>query len=111
MAEEIYRPGLEGIIAGETAISTISGGLAYRGYSVDELARNATFDEVAYLLLHGELPTRAARRAAAAAGGGDRDRAAGDRDAAPHSSSCSAHGCDAHGVQHARTLGPRSGRR
>lgn len=53
---EIYSPGLEGVIAGETAISTVTGGLRYRGYPVTELAEKATFDEVAYLLLHGELP-------------------------------------------------------
>ena len=52
-----YSPGLEGVIAGETAISTIDDGLSYRGYPVTELAEQATFDEVAYLLLHGELPT------------------------------------------------------
>src|SRR5438876_12104308 len=56
---EIYSPGLEGVIAGETAISTITGGLRYRGYPVVELAEKSTFDEVAYLLLHGALPTRA----------------------------------------------------
>src|SRR5881409_828424 len=56
---EIYSPGLEGVIAGETAISTVEGGLHYRGYPVTELAEHATFDEVAYLLLHGELPKRA----------------------------------------------------
>jgi 2-methylcitrate synthase/citrate synthase II len=56
---EIYSPGLEGVIAGETAISTITGGLRYRGYPVTELAEHASFDEVAYLLLHGELPKRA----------------------------------------------------
>jgi citrate synthase len=56
-ATEIYSPGLEGVIAGETAISTVSEGLSYRGYPVTELAERATFDEVAYLLLHGELPT------------------------------------------------------
>jgi 2-methylcitrate synthase/citrate synthase II len=55
---EIYSPGLEGVIAGETAISTVTGGLRYRGYPVTELAQKSTFDEVAYLLLHGELPTR-----------------------------------------------------
>src|SRR5207244_5687390 len=49
-------PGLEGVIAGETAISTITGGLRYRGYPVTELAEHATFEEVAYLLLYGELP-------------------------------------------------------
>src|SRR3954451_5148442 len=54
---EMYSPGLEGVIAGETAISTVAEGLSYRGYPVTELAEKATFDEVAYLLLHGELPT------------------------------------------------------
>jgi citrate synthase len=57
MAEEIYSPGLEGVIAGETAISTVTGGLSYRGYAIEELARNGTFDEVAYLLLYGQLPS------------------------------------------------------
>jgi citrate synthase len=58
-ATEIYSPGLEGVIAGETALSTVEGGLRYRGYPVTELAEKATFDEVAYLLLYGELPTAA----------------------------------------------------
>jgi 2-methylcitrate synthase/citrate synthase II len=57
MSSEIYSPGLEGVIAGETAISTVADGLRYRGYPVTELADKATFDEVAHLLLHGELPT------------------------------------------------------
>lgn len=56
MTTEIYSPGLEGVIAGETAISTVVDGLSYRGYPVTELAEKATFDEVAYLLLHGDLP-------------------------------------------------------
>ncbi len=58
MSEPIYSPGLEGVVAGETAISTIEGGLRYRGYPVGELVDDASFDEVAYLLLHGELPNR-----------------------------------------------------
>ncbi|MFN0195130.1 MAG: citrate/2-methylcitrate synthase [Planctomycetaceae bacterium] len=56
--EEHYAPGLEGIIAGETAISTVTEGLRYRGYAVEELAAESTFIEVAYLLLNGELPTQ-----------------------------------------------------
>lgn len=56
MTEPQYHPGLEGVIAGETAISTIEGGLQYRGYAIEDLARHATFVDVAYLLLHGELP-------------------------------------------------------
>lgn len=54
---EIYSPGLEGVIAGETAISTITGGLRYRGYPVTELAEHSSFEDVAYLLLYGELPS------------------------------------------------------
>ncbi|MCY2963468.1 MAG: citrate synthase [Planctomycetota bacterium] len=56
MTTEAYHPGLEGVIAGETAISSITGGLSYRGYSITDLAVQSTFPEVAYLLLHGELP-------------------------------------------------------
>src|SRR5690242_13673598 len=55
---EVYSPGLEGVIAGETAISTVTGGLRYRGYPVTELAEKCRFEEVAYLLLYGELPNR-----------------------------------------------------
>ena len=58
MSAAIYSPGLEGVIAGETAISTLEGGLRYRGYAVGELVQNASFDEVAFLLLHGDLPNR-----------------------------------------------------
>src|SRR5436305_1086142 len=58
-ASEIYSPGLEGVIAGETAISTVTEGLRYRGYPVTELAEKATFEEVAYLLLYGDLPAAA----------------------------------------------------
>lgn len=55
-----YSPGLEGVVAGETAISTVGKkgvGLTYRGYSIDELAEHACFEEVAHLLLYGRLPT------------------------------------------------------
>ncbi|MBS0264378.1 MAG: citrate synthase [Planctomycetes bacterium] len=57
MSTAQYFPGLEGVIAGETAISTITGGLSYRGYGITELAAQSTFPEVAYLLLYGELPS------------------------------------------------------
>jgi 2-methylcitrate synthase/citrate synthase II len=54
-----YRPGLEGIIAGRTAICEVTQtSLRYRGYDIQDLAHSACFEEVAYLLLHGELPTR-----------------------------------------------------
>mgnify|MGYP001113783011 CR=1 FL=1 len=52
--------GLEGIVAGQTAISTVGiegTGLHYRGYSVEDLAAKAQFEEVAYMLLYGTLPT------------------------------------------------------
>ncbi|MBA4064974.1 MAG: citrate synthase [Isosphaera sp.] len=52
-----YSPGLEGVVAGESAICTVEGGLSYRGYGVGDLAAHCSFDEVAHLLLHGELPT------------------------------------------------------
>lgn len=55
---ETYHPGLEGVIAGETAICCVDQGrLLYRGYDIADLARHASFEECAFLLLHGELPT------------------------------------------------------
>src|SRR6266513_754081 len=53
---ETYSPGLEGVIAGETAISTVETGLTYRGYAIEDLAEHSTYEEVAYLILYGELP-------------------------------------------------------
>lgn len=57
MAEAAYSPGLEGVVAGETAISDLESGLSYRGYAVEELAERASYEEAAYLVLYGELPT------------------------------------------------------
>lgn len=54
--------GLEGVIVGDSAISTVSNeglGLMYRGYDIHDLAAHATFEEVAYLLIYGELPNMA----------------------------------------------------
>jgi len=54
---------LSGVIAGNSAVCTVgrSGNdLHYRGYDIVELAREATFEEVAYLLIHGDLPTQSA---------------------------------------------------
>jgi 2-methylcitrate synthase len=51
---------LAGVAAGTTAICTVGhtgNDLHYRGYDILELAEQATFEEVAYLLIHGELPT------------------------------------------------------
>jgi citrate synthase len=50
--------GLEGVVACSTSISTIAGTtLLYRGYTIEDLAAHATFEEVAYLLWFGQLPT------------------------------------------------------
>jgi len=55
---EIAKPGLEGVIAGDTAICCVDQGkLLYRGYPISELAEKTAFGEVAYLLIYGELPT------------------------------------------------------
>jgi 2-methylcitrate synthase len=54
--------GLAGVTAGKTALCTVGkegAGLTYCGYDIYDLADNASFEEVAYLLLHGKLPTRA----------------------------------------------------
>jgi len=53
------KGGLAGIVAGESAISTVGlgFGLNYRGYNIEDLANNAIFEEVAYLLLYKNLPT------------------------------------------------------
>ena len=51
--------GLRGQSAGTTALCTVGKtgtGLTYRGYDISDLARGATFEEVAYLMFHGELP-------------------------------------------------------
>ena len=51
--------GLQDIIAGETAISTVGKegvGLTYRGYSIEDLAEKSTFEQVAFLLIDGHLP-------------------------------------------------------
>ena len=57
-----YLPGLAGVPATKSNISSIDGEkgiLAYRGYSIQELAENSTFEETSRLLLCGELPSKA----------------------------------------------------
>lgn len=61
MSEKKTAAGLRGQSAGETAICTVGAAgnsLRYRGYAVDDLAEHATFNEVAHLILKGELPNR-----------------------------------------------------
>ena len=60
MTDKAYSPGLEGVIAGESALSRIDidiNRLILYGYDLVELTENACYEEVAYLLLYGELPT------------------------------------------------------
>jgi citrate synthase len=60
-AQYPYSPGLEGVPGGITKISDIDSdrsSLQFRGYDVHELAEHATFEESAYLLLYGKLPSR-----------------------------------------------------
>jgi 2-methylcitrate synthase/citrate synthase II len=57
-----YSPGLEGVPAGYTSISEIDSArssLQYRGYDVHQIAEHGTYEEAAYLLLYGALPTQA----------------------------------------------------
>ncbi|MGD7003879.1 bifunctional 2-methylcitrate synthase/citrate synthase [Corynebacterium halotolerans] len=57
--EPEIRKGLAGVVADYTAVSKVvpeTNSLTYRGYPVQELAANCTFEEVAYLLWHGDLP-------------------------------------------------------
>lgn len=60
------KGGLEDVVAGRTAICEVIGGdreqglpgkLSYRGFDIDDLAQYSTFEETAYLLWNGELPT------------------------------------------------------
>ena len=59
-APKIYK-GLAGVVTDTTAVSKVmpeTNSLTYRGYAVQDLAANCTFEEVAYLILQGELPNR-----------------------------------------------------
>ncbi|AHK15944.1 2-methylcitrate synthase [Thalassolituus oleivorans] len=60
-AKQLSGAGLRGQVAGKTALSTVGksgSGLTYRGYDVKDLANNCIFEEVAYLILKGELPNQ-----------------------------------------------------
>ena len=60
MADTEIKKGLAGVVADETAVSKVNpdtNSLLYRGYPVQELAATQSFEAVAYLLWHGELPT------------------------------------------------------
>lgn len=56
-----FARGLEGVIAAETSIGYVDGTegrLVYRGYDISTLVEQSNFEEVSYLLLYGDLPTR-----------------------------------------------------
>ncbi len=60
MADTEIKKGLAGVVADETTVSKVNpetNSLLYRGYPVQELAATQSFEAVAYLLWHGELPT------------------------------------------------------
>ena len=60
MAEQDIKKGLAGVVVDYTAVSKVNpdtNSLLYRGYPVQELAARCSFEEVAYLLWNGELPT------------------------------------------------------
>jgi citrate synthase len=61
MPEELKK-GLEGVLVAESALSDIdgeAGRLVYRGYDIEDLARETSYEEVLYLLWNGELPDQA----------------------------------------------------
>ena len=62
MTEKKKTGGLAGVSAGATALCTVGkegAGLTYRGYDIYDLADNASFEEVAHLLMHDKLPNQA----------------------------------------------------
>ena len=61
VADKRKTAGLASVVAGQTAISTVGKeglGLTYRGYAIEDLAQQASFEEVAHLLIYEELPTQ-----------------------------------------------------
>src|SRR6056297_3700156 len=59
MSDELKR-GLEGVLVAESELSHVDGEvgrLVYRGYTIEDLARGASYEEVLYLLWNGHLPT------------------------------------------------------
>src|ERR1700682_3230332 len=61
-AAPTFSKGLAGVVAAQTALSSVDGQngvLTYRGINIHDLAGRATYEEVVYLLWHGRLPNRA----------------------------------------------------
>jgi citrate synthase len=58
MSDDLKK-GLEGVLVAESALSNIDGDagrLVYRGYTIEDLAKGASYEEVLFLLWHGHLP-------------------------------------------------------
>lgn len=63
MSNATFSPGLAGVVAGHTQVSAVQqSSLSYRGYPIEQLAGTCGFEEVAYLLLHDDLPNAAQLR-------------------------------------------------
>src|SRR5438105_6891954 len=61
MSDNSRSKGLEGVVIGGSAISLVEGTegrLSYRGYKIQDLAEKSSYEEVLYLLIYGELPTK-----------------------------------------------------
>ena len=61
MTDATRTKGLEGVVAGSSSVSLVEGTegrLSYRGYKIQDLAANSSYEEVLYLLIHGELPNK-----------------------------------------------------
>ena len=105
--KKLTGAGLRGQVAGETALCTVGKtgtGLTYRGYDITDLAENTCFEEVAHLILKGELPTQSeldAYRVKLRASGAFRRPSRRCSSASPPAP---LHGCHAHGLLHAGYL-------
>lgn len=63
MTDTTYSKGLEGVVAAQSEICLIdgpNGKLHYRGYSIEDLSKHSSYEEITYLLLYEELPTSGA---------------------------------------------------
>ena len=98
-AKVLSGAGLRGQIAGQTALCTVGktgAGLTYRGYDVRDLAAECDFEEVAYLLFYGELPTTRNWPTTKAPEDHARPAAAAEGSARAHPGQRASDGCDAH---------------
>ena len=55
---ELPTPSREGFLNGETAITSLNGGLFYRGYQIGDMVAESNFLETAFAIVHGDLPSQ-----------------------------------------------------